>query len=61
MTPPHMFELEWFAALIEFAGGVLLTLGLFTRVAALVMSGEMAVGYFLFHATQSFFPDLNRR
>jgi putative oxidoreductase len=60
-TGPHAtpFELEWFAALIEFGGGVLLTLGLFTRVVALVASGEMAIGYFLFHAPQSFYPALN--
>ena len=62
-TGPHptaLFDLEWFAALIEFGGGVLLTLGLFTRVAALIASGEMAIGYFLFHAPQSFYPALNR-
>jgi putative oxidoreductase len=58
--PTALFDLEWFAALIEFGGGVLLTLGLFTRVAALVASGEMAIGYFLFHAPQSFYPALNR-
>jgi putative oxidoreductase len=56
---PTLFDLEWFAATIEFVGGILLTLGLFTRVAALVMSGEMAVGYFLFHAPKSFYPYLN--
>jgi putative oxidoreductase len=58
--PTALFDLEWFAALIEFGGGVLLTLGLFTRVAALIASGEMAIGYFLFHAPQSFYPALNR-
>ena len=57
--PPHLFDLEWFAALIEFGGGVLLTLGLFTRVVAFVASGEMAIGYFLFHAPQNFYPALN--
>lgn len=56
---PVPFDLEWFAASIELAGGVLLTLGLFTRAAALIMSGEMAVGYFLFHAPQGFYPYLN--
>ena len=54
-----LFDLEWFAALIEFGGGVLLTLGLFTRVVAFVASGEMAIGYFLFHAPQNFYPALN--
>ena len=60
-TAPHpaLFDMEWFAASIEFGGGVLLTLGLFTRVAALLMSGEMAVGYFLFHAPAGFYPYLN--
>jgi putative oxidoreductase len=59
MPVPALFGLEWFAALIEFGGGVLLTLGLFTRVAALIMSGEMAIGYFLFHAPQGFYPYVN--
>jgi putative oxidoreductase len=60
-TAPHPtpFDLEWFSAVIELVGGVLLTLGLFTRVAALIMSGEMAVGYFLVHAPKSFYPYLN--
>ena len=56
---PTPFDLEWFSAVIELVGGVLLTLGLFTRVAALIMSGEMAVGYFLIHAPKSFYPYLN--
>jgi len=60
-TAPHpaLFDLEWFSAVIELVGGVLLTLGLFTRVAAFIMSGEMAVGYFLVHAPMSFYPYLN--
>src|ERR1700679_1161685 len=52
--PTALFDLEWFAALIEFGGG-----GLLTRVVALVASGEMAIGYFLFHAPQNFYPALN--
>jgi putative oxidoreductase len=59
MPVPALFDMEWFAALVEFGGGVLLALGLFTRAAALIMSGEMAVGYFLFHAPQGFYPYLN--
>jgi len=57
--PLALFGLEWFAALIEFVGGILLTLGLFSRAAAFIMSGEMAIGYFMFHAPQSFYPYLN--
>lgn len=58
-TPP-LFTLYWFAGAIELAGGVLLTLGLWTRLAALIVSGEMAFAYFLSHAPHGFFPILNR-
>lgn len=57
---PAVFTLYWFAGAIELAGGVLLTLGLFSRLAAIVMSGEMAFAYFLSHAPHGFFPILNR-
>ncbi len=55
-----LFSLYWFAGAIEFAGGALLLLGLATRAAAFVMSGEMAFAYFISHAPHSFFPILNR-
>jgi len=54
MEAPALFDLEWFAAAIEFGGGVLLALGLFTRAVALMASGEMAISYFLFHPPQGF-------
>jgi putative oxidoreductase len=57
-TPP-MLTLYWFAGCIEFTGGILVTLGLFTRPAAFIMSGEMAVAYFHSHAPRGFFPILN--
>lgn len=57
---PVDFSLHWFSGVIEFAGGALLTVGLFSRVAAFVMSGEMAFAYFLSHAPHGFFPQLNR-
>ena len=56
---PDPFTLSWFAGAIEFIGGGLLAAGLFTRTAALIMSGEMAVGYFMSHAPRGFFPQLN--
>jgi putative oxidoreductase len=56
---PHQFELEWFAGCVEFFGGALVALGLLTRPAAFLMSGEMAIGYFMFHAPKSFFPLLS--
>lgn len=55
----HFPELEFFAGCIESVGGALVALGLFTRQAAFIMSGEMAIGYFLQHAPRSFFPLLN--
>jgi len=47
------------AGLIELIGGGLVTVGLFTRCAALVVSGEMAVAYFMAHAPRGFFPFSN--
>lgn len=55
----QLFSLLGLAGIIETFGGLLVTLGLFTRVAAFVMSGEMAVGYFMSHAPRGFFPMLN--
>ncbi len=48
------------AAIIEIVGGVLVALGLFTRLAAFLMAGEIAIGYFLFHFPQSFWPVVNQ-
>jgi putative oxidoreductase len=39
--------------------GVLVAIGLFTRAAACVASGEMATGYFMSHFPKSFFPLAN--
>jgi putative oxidoreductase len=47
------------AAWIEIIGGGLIALGLFTRIAAFVCSGEMAAAYFMFHAPHSFWPAVN--
>jgi putative oxidoreductase len=51
--------LIWFAGILELVGGALLTVGLFTRCAAFVLSGEMAFAYFIAHAPQGFYPALN--
>lgn len=45
-----------YAGVIELITGVLIALGLFTRPAAFVASGTMAVAYFLAHAPQGAFP-----
>ncbi len=48
------------AGIIEFGGGTLTAVGLFTSVAAFLASGEMAVAYFRVHAPQGFWPILNK-
>src|SRR6266851_451953 len=45
--------------MIELVGGILFTLGLFTRPVAFVLSGFTAVAYFMAHAGKSFYPVLN--
>ena len=47
------------AGVIELVAGVLVTLGLFTRLAAFIASGEMAVGYFMMHFPRSPWPVAN--
>jgi putative oxidoreductase len=47
------------AGFIELIGGALLVLGLFTQPAAFILSGEMAVAYFMSHAPKDFFPLVN--
>jgi putative oxidoreductase len=48
----HFPSLMGWAGLIEITCGVLILIGLFTRVVAFIASGEMAVAYFLAHAPQ---------
>jgi putative oxidoreductase len=57
---PALFSLIGFAGLLELVGGALLTVGLFTRPVAFILSGQMAVAYFMAHAPASFFPIINR-
>ena len=45
--------------LVDLIGGILIVLGIFTRNVAFILSGYMAVGYFMAHASQGFFPLLN--
>lgn len=47
------------AACLEIGGGALLALGLFTRPVAFILSGQMAVAYFMAHAPAGFYPALN--
>lgn len=54
-----VFSLMWFGGILEAFGGLLIVIGLFTRPVAFILSGQMAVAYFMFHAPKSFFPALN--
>jgi putative oxidoreductase len=49
----------WIGGFLEVVGGALLAVGLFTRPVAFVLSGEMAVAYFQFHAPRGFWPAVN--
>ena len=54
-----LFSQMGLAGVIEFFGGLLIALGLFTSWTAFLASGEMAVAYFMAHAPRGFFPIQN--
>lgn len=56
---PEMFTLYWWAGMLEVAGGALILIGLFTRPVAFLLSGMMAVAYWMAHAPKNIFPTLN--
>lgn len=60
---PHgvadLLSLTGFEGCLEIVGGALLAVGFRTRSVAFLLSGEMAVGYFMVHAPRSFYPILN--
>jgi len=51
--------LSWTGGIIETVAGTLIIAGLFTRAAAFIAAGEMAVAYFKFHAPRGFWPVMN--
>jgi len=52
--------LPWYGGVIETVGGALILIGLFTRPAAFILAGQMAVAYFLVHAPNGFWPIMNK-
>ena len=65
LAPPGMpaattGSFMWVGGVLEFFGGLLFLLGLFTRPVAFILSGMMAVAYFMAHAPGGFWPTLNR-
>src|SRR5215213_2360814 len=65
LAPPGMpsfppFSQMWIGGVLEFFGGLLLLIGLFTRPVAFILSGMMAVAYFQMHAPGGFWPLQNK-
>jgi putative oxidoreductase len=54
--PDPMPAIIWAAGALEFFGGILIMVGLLTRPVAFLLSGLMAVAYFMAHAPQGFLP-----
>ena len=59
-TEPGLFSLLGLAGVLEFFGGALILLGLFTRPVAFLLSGQMAFAYFMAHAPRDFWPLVNK-
>ncbi len=58
-TPP-LLSVIGIGGVIELVGGFLVAFGLFGSVAAFILSGQMAVAYFMAHAKGGFFPIVNK-
>jgi len=56
---PELLTLMWFAGVLELVGGFFILIGLFTRPVAFLLSGQMAVGYWMAHAPSSPYPAVN--
>jgi putative oxidoreductase len=54
-----LFTLFGLAGVLELVGGLAVMLGIFTRPIAFLLSGQMAVAYFMVHAPMGFYPVLN--
>jgi len=54
-----LMSLMGLAGVLEIVGGVLIVLGLFTRISAFLLAGFMAVAYFMAHAPNSLYPIQN--
>jgi len=54
LDPLHVVQ-----GVLELGGGILLLIGFYTRIVAFILSGDMAVAYFMAHAPKSFFPLVN--
>jgi putative oxidoreductase len=57
---PEVGGVIWIAGVLELVGGALLVVGLFTPIVAFILSGQMAVAYWMAHAPQAFHPIQNQ-
>jgi len=57
---PHLMSETGIGGVLEFFGGIMILLGLFTRPVAFILSGMMAVAYWQFHAPQGGWPLQNQ-
>ena len=57
--PPAMWSQIWIGGMLELIGGALILVGLFTGPVAFILSGEMAVAYWQFHAPNGTWPIQN--
>jgi putative oxidoreductase len=57
--PPSLNALLIVATVLEIVGSVMLVFGAYTRIVAFILSGEMAIAYFMAHAPRSFYPIAN--
>ncbi len=57
---PPLLSFMGFTGVLEFVGGLLILFGLFTRPTAFILSGMMAVAYFMAHAPGGFLPIVNK-
>ena len=59
MPPLELLSQMGIGGILEFVGGLLIIVGLFTRPVSFILAGEMAVAYFQFHQPMGFFPTTN--
>lgn len=59
VSGPPLHGLLLLAGFLELVGSLMLLAGVFTRIVAFILSGEMAFAYFMAHAPRSFYPVVN--
>ena len=57
--PADLMSQMGLAGVLEFVGGLMIALGLFTSPVAFIVSGQMAVAYFQVHVPRGFWPIVN--